>query len=291
MSEQQYERMWAKGNKFLSTIALIHPTAVLIFGLSVFALTVIVEGERREFGTAAMLMVAMMLAQSVIGITNEILDYSLDLAVKPWRALPAGYIRRSDALTIALILLLVAVSIAFLVSVYCGVLLILGVGVGVLYSLKLKRTRFSWLAYSIAYPSLPIWVWASLDRLKPIQLSIYLLALPLVVAIHMVNQMRDFEEDRSLGLVGFVQHLGLGKAKRLCRFLLWVSPIPFLAFGLLAAPSRVGFAAVAALVHWGLLYPVILRRVGDPGPEAYRSVFRRLQISGLLMIAAWIVWV
>ncbi len=86
-------------------------------------------------------------------------------------------------------------------------LLVFGVATSVLYSTCLKRTGFSWLPYVVANPSLPVWAWISTRTFKTEILTVYLVGAPLVIAVHLVNQLRDYEEDERLGVMGLVHAL------------------------------------------------------------------------------------
>jgi 1,4-dihydroxy-2-naphthoate octaprenyltransferase len=115
---------------------------------------------------------------------------------------------------------------------------------GVAYSAWLKRTPFSWLPYALAYPSIPLWVWVSLGR--PVQqvLVVSLIATPLAVSVHMVNQLRDCDEDLNSGIRGVVQVLGRPRAVWVCFGLLLLGPIPALILQPLVEPQGLGLMFV-----------------------------------------------
>jgi len=231
---------------------------------------------------------AMMFAQATSGIVNEIFDYDLDRVSKPWRALPAEYISIQQASLIAVTTLIVSMCLATCVSEESAILLFLGIGVGVLYSAVLKRTKFSWIPYVIAYPSLPLWVWISLGKYDLRMFALYLLAFPFVIAFHIVNQLRDYEQDSASGVEGFVQNLGWERAVRLCFILLVISPLSFIiAGGFRSLLTLVGMC-VTGVVHWLLVVPLIFLQQRSPEVENFRKIFRRLQVTGPLMMLLWL---
>jgi 4-hydroxybenzoate polyprenyltransferase len=229
----------------------------------------------------------MMFAQATIGVGNDICDYNIDKISKPWRAIPAGHINYKSAILLAGLLFLLSLIFCSLISIISTFLLATGIGVGLLYSVILKRSVFSWIPYALAYPSLPIWVWISLGSFKWELLLLNILAFPLVLGIHMINQLRDFDEDTILGVRGFVQYLGREKAISICKNLLVLCPLPFiLACMIMNTGWVIGLTVGAAIFHWVLLYQL---KFGEyRNLNQFRRIFQRLQASGPVMVAAWL---
>lgn len=289
MNSRQYERIWARDNRIFSVLAMTHPTAVLLFGGSVFILTLVAQRSAFEIGVAIQLMLAMIFAQITIGVANEVSDVDIDTVTKKWRAIPAGHISRRGETIVAFISFVLAVGISASVSITASVLLSVGIGLGILYSARLKRTRYSWIPYAIAYPAVPIWVWLSLDQFSGGLYVLFILAFPLVLAICVLNELRDFDEDFIFGLRGFVHGLGKEPARRLAFVLLLACPLPFLISGLIRAhPAYLGLLAIAALIHWLLILPVALALSQENHPEVFRTTLRKLQVSGPIMFLAWL---
>jgi 4-hydroxybenzoate polyprenyltransferase len=281
--------MWSRGNRALTVLAMTHPMGVVVFGVCVLLLCLIAQRDAIDPGLCIRLTAAAMFAQATSGVINDILDLDLDRAAKPWRAFPAGLISRRGAWALAAALLALGVFAAALVSPVSFLLLVVGVAIGAAYSAGVKRTPFSWLPYLIAYPSLPVWVWVSTGDYRPSILAVYAIGAPLVVAIHMVNQLRDFDADGRLGVRGLVQTLGKERATATCQTLVAIAPFPLLLVSLQSPVSPALWAAAgAALIHWFMLLPMILRRVADPDPVHFRKMFRALQLSGPLLLGAWL---
>lgn len=291
-NSNQYERVWARGNKAFSILALTHPTAVLVFGSLTVILVFLAERHWPDPAIVLLLAAAMALGQAIIGLTNEIFDFDLDKRVKPWRALPAGLITLPEAATLSMACLLLALLLSAFVSATAMLGLAFGIGVGVAYNWRLKRTIFSWVPYAVAYPSVPVWVWLSLGIPVREVLGVYLIASPLAVAVHMINQLRDYDQDLALGIRGLVQHLGKPRAVSVCFKLLVLGPLPAIAWQLLDA--SVGSAlllVVAVCSHWLLVVPLVRRYRRSPNDTKFQEIFRRLQISGPVMLLAWLVTV
>lgn len=283
-----YERVWVGNSKIKAVIALTHPTAVVIFSLITWILAGLTLSGFPGLTLSVPLVLAMACAQASVGVFNEVFDWRLDKVTKPWRAIPAGLISPWQAATIASVLLCLDLLFAASISSLTGLLLLLGAGMGVLYSAKLKRTVFSWLPYVVNYPSFPVWVLVALGRFDPRVLIIYPLASLFAVAVHLCNQLRDFDADQALGLKGLVQHLGKRRSIAWCAGLLVLSPFPFLvAAGLSSRPAVFVVLLAAGLLHWLLIVPILLKPPESLGPASFRALFRRLQVSGPVLLLAW----
>lgn len=283
--QSRYERQWAGTGRLRSIVALTHPTAVLIFGLAVTSMAILAQHGVGSLTVLLLLTFSMGFAQAAIGVFNEVCDFDIDRISKPWRGLPAGCISINRARLVVLGLCAAAFGLAAWLSVWSMMLLALGIGMGFLYSGLLKRSALSWLPYVIAYPLPVVWVWVSLGKFETSTLLIYPVAVPFAVAVHLCNQLRDFEQDRALGVGGVVQTLGRRRALILCYALLVFSPIPFLAFGL-ADGAGVVFLLLFAIIHWWLVLAVV-RKGAQSSPKDLRTLFRRLQLSGLLLLLGW----
>ncbi len=292
MNPTQYERMWARGSKTLSILALTHPTGVLVFGATAFLLSVIAQKSAVDIGLCLRITLAVMLAQAGSGVINDLFDMDLDSVAKPWRALPAGLISVPKAVALAAALVLLAILASALVSAISCLLLVCGVATSVLYSALLKRTPFSWLPYVVAYPSLPVWVWISTGAFQAAILAVYLLGAPLVIAIHLVNQLRDYDEDEKLGIRGLVHALGKPRAIAACYLLMAIGPIPLLLTGLQSSNAASAWLLWgAALVHWALVVPLIIRGARRRDVADFRRIFRAVQLSAPLLLVAWLLQV
>lgn len=283
-----YERVWVGSSKFRAIIALTHPTAVIIFSLITWILAVLTLTGFPGISVSIALVLGMAAAQASVGVFNEVFDWKLDQVTKPWRAIPAGMISPRTAAVLASALLCLGLILAASLSFITMLLLLLGAGMGILYSAKLKRTVFSWVPYVVNYPSFPVWVMVALNRFDPLILLIYPLACPFAIAVHICNQLRDFDDDLALGVEGFVQYLSKPRAISLCLILLLISPFPFLiTVVFISSPIFLYLLAPIAMLHWCLTLPIFFRNPELQMPGPYRQLFRRLQISGPLMLIAW----
>lgn len=283
-----YERIWVGQSKIKAIIALTHPTAVILFSLITWILACLTLSRIPDLSVSLRLIFSMAAAQSSVGVFNEVFDWRLDKETKPWRAIPAGLIHPRWAAVLGFVLLCLSLLISAQLSPFTMLLLLAGAGMGILYSAKLKRTRYSWLPYVTNYPSIPVWTAVALERFDPRILVIYALASPFAIVTHLCNQLRDFDEDQAIGVRGLVQHLGKQRAIHLFFMLEIFIPLPFLILmGLHAQPVIFLIVLMPCILHWLLIMPLAQRRLDSLSPDSFRSLFRRLQITGPLMLIAW----
>jgi 1,4-dihydroxy-2-naphthoate octaprenyltransferase len=127
-----------------------------------------------------------------------------------------------------------------------------------------------------------------LGRFDPPFLIIFALAAPFTVAVHLCNQLRDFDEEWSLAIHSLVQRLGWSRSVRLCAALLAISPLPFL-IGEITAGQHFNFYFMLAAsgFFWGVTCLYLYRNARSLGVEHFRSLFRRLQIGGPPILIIW----
>ena len=143
-----------------------------------------------------------------ISAWNDYWDRDLDAANKPWRPLPAGLVSpRAARLTAELLFtagLLLSAPLGGLVFGLCA----LGTGAGFAYSSWFKRTAWSWLPFWVGFPTLALWACSAVGRWETRLLAVYLLGLPLVLAIHLADTLPDLSGDAGQGVRGLAHRLG-----------------------------------------------------------------------------------
>lgn len=117
-------------------------------------------------------------------------------------------------------------------------------------------------------------------------LLIYPIAIPFTLAVHLANQLRDYDEDASQGMKGLVQYLGKQAAGRLCVGLLLLSPLSLLTT---VQGYRDGAVVLllSILVHWLLIAYCLYRYPVQYDRQTWNAIFKRLQLSGPLMLVGW----
>jgi 4-hydroxybenzoate polyprenyltransferase len=118
---------------------------------------------------------------------------------------------------------------------------------GIAYDVYFKRTRLSWLPYAIAFPLLPIWVFASVDRWSGLLWWVLPFGAALGFSLHLANQAPDVEDDRRAGIVSAGQVLGAGRSRSLAVVVF----------------AAVAFAAAVVLAPGAPAHAVVLGCIGS----------------------------
>ena len=287
---QHYERIWARNNRVKSIIAMIHPMAVIVATGMVLACALIAERGIQSWTTLGFMLAAMASAQICIGITNEVCDRHLDSRAKPWRAIPAGYISVFSASVLGTFFGLAAIILSALSSIASWPLFLLGLASGLAYNFIFKRSAFGWLAYLIAYPLVPIWVFATLGNFENRLLLIFPLTVPFIFGVHLINQLPDFEDDAAFGIQNILHQMGKSKAVRICFLLLLFGPfLLLLPHELYRAPFLASLFLLSLALHWVLITPLVKAYRTKPSNHGLREIFRRLKLSGPALILCWII--
>jgi 4-hydroxybenzoate polyprenyltransferase len=206
-------RQWAEAWPWLR---LLHPFPSLLVTASSVAFAEIAAGGQAPPDRLLRLALSVLCSQCAIGTTNDLADRDLDRATKAWKPVARGVIgvgtaaRLAMAFSLACLALSASLSLAALAAAACGL------GCGLAYDLRLKRSRWSWLPYGLAIPTLPVWSWAAMGRFSPQLAAAYPLGLLLGLALHLSNTLPDLEADSAHGVAGLAHVLGRRRSQALC---------------------------------------------------------------------------
>jgi 4-hydroxybenzoate polyprenyltransferase len=173
------------------------------------------------------------LQQFAISLHNDWCDRDLDAAAKPWRAIPSGAAPARAVRAAAWACAGGSLAAALPLGAPALALDALGIAGGFAYNAGLKRTPLSWLPFALAFPLLPLFGAAALDRWPAGWWSVFVVGLPAILAIHLADSLPDLQVDRAGGAYGLAHTLGPRGAYRA-------------SLGALAAAAALG-AAWAAL--------------------------------------------
>lgn len=250
-------------SRLVAAVRLLHPfPSFLVAGLTVTLVRV--ANADAPLALYLQLGLGMLLYQFSIGIANDVADAVDDAVAKPWKALPRGAVQRRTAV-------LATAGCAgggLLVTsgLETGVWLIGLAGwlCGIAYDVRLKRTRFSWLPFSVAFPLVPVWVYLATDSWRPLLWWAVPLGAMLGLALHLANQVPDVLADRRAGVRGVAQELGDRRAQALAIGLFGGAGA--IAVGVLVFESS-GRAALAAtdVLFAALMAPRATRYFGRDG--------------------------
>ena len=193
---------------------VLHPGPSLATVAAALLCLAALTGGRPPRDATLELAAALALQQFAISAHNDYVDRTLDATAKPWRALPAGVLRPRTTLLLAAAFGLGALVIATPLGFDEVVLVALGLSAGLAYNARLKRTPLSWLPFAVAFPLIPLFGMAALDRWPSYWSLTYVVVSPAAVAIHLWDSLPDVELDRRHGVRGLAATLGPNRARR-----------------------------------------------------------------------------
>jgi 4-hydroxybenzoate polyprenyltransferase len=245
-----------RAGELAALVALFHPLPVLITLAAAAGFALAAARGQVPVGRLGWFLGSVLLTQLAISVHNDYCDRQLDAAAKPGRALPRGLVAPGTALALAVALLVAGLALSWPLGPAALGLGALGTGAGLAYSARLKRTIWSWTPFWVGFPTLALWAFAATERLRPDLWTVYLVGLPLVLAIHLADTLPDVAADRAAGLRGLAHRLGPAAAQRAS----WLALLAAQLLALLARPGgpAIGAAWLASLA--GLAAAIILRR-------------------------------
>ena len=162
---------------------------------------------------ALQIAVAVLAGQCVVGWTNDLIDYPLDVAAsRSKKPLVAGMITAKQlkpavfiALFLSLLLSLIAPWGAKGTALHFLALLS-----ATLYNSKLKKSVLSVLPYLVSFGALLWGIYLGADKNPPLWLFVAFLSF--TSAFHFLNVLKDLEMDLAQGIHGLPQRLGKNRS-------------------------------------------------------------------------------
>jgi 4-hydroxybenzoate polyprenyltransferase len=267
-------------------LRIVHPFPTLLNTAAVAGLAFVAEEGVPDGSVLVRMLVVMLCIQSAIGIANDIVDRELDAAAKPWKPLVAGTVALPVAIAACITLIVTAAVLAATLGAPSCALAMLGLACGLAYDVRLKRTLVSALPFMIAIPTLPAWVWVTLDAWEDALWWIWPLGALIGLSLHLANTLPDIEEDAAHGVRGMAHALGEDGS----RALSYASFAGALALALLAGLAVDGDRAVLlATVGVGgamLVASMVLTRSG--ASWAGQASFALLGIAAAVCATGWL---
>lgn len=158
---------------------------------------------------SAQIALAIFAGQLVVGWSNDLLDYPLDLAAsrthKPLVAkkITSNFLKKSIYIALITALVLSLLSPLGLIGTFIHFLAIFS---ATLYNLKLKTTVYSPLPYIFSFAALPWAIFLAADETPPLWL--YLAFALFATAFHFLNVLKDLPWDLSQNVLGLPQRIG-----------------------------------------------------------------------------------
>lgn len=275
------------GTRARAWFRLLHPFPSLLVTCASGLFAEIAAGGEAPPDRLARLVLSVALSQFAIGSANDVVDRSLDAETKPWKPLVRGVVSPRAAARLAAILSVACLGLSASLGMGTFAAACAGLGCGLAYDLRLKRTRWSWLPYGLAIPTLPVWSWAAMGQLTARLLPAYPLGLLLGLALHLANTLPDLEGDRRFGVRGLAHALGARRSLVLCWGSIGLAQALTLALapvlGYRGAAYPLGLGASLALLALSI---ALYRR--RPTPATLQINFGVIALSCLALALGWL---
>jgi 4-hydroxybenzoate polyprenyltransferase len=245
-------------------------------------------GDELDAGRLVRVLLAMLLAQLVIGWTNDYTDRVADSLHQPGKPIPSGRVGAGLIPPLAVVSALGAIAVAITLGVGPAVCVAVGLACGLGYNFRLKATPWSWAPFVVAFCVLPPFVWSGLGVWDDAFLALYPIALPLTVAAHLANALPDIDTDRDAGRSSIVVRLGRKGTVRALALML-VAPVCLVALSTLviAYDGRVLLLTLALYATLLALTGLVYR--GNDGRRMHDVWgFRLVAIESLIFVTGWL---
>jgi 4-hydroxybenzoate polyprenyltransferase len=196
-----------------AAVRIIHPFPTLLNVAATAGLAAVASDGVPDAWLLARMLLMMLFTQSAIGAANDLFDRELDVAAKPSKPIPSGAITPFSAAVVALVCGGGAIALAATLGAPAFALAMLGLACGLAYDASLKRSVASAVPFMIAIPTLPLWVWVSLDRWDGVLWWIVPLGALIGLSLHVANTLPDIESDAAHGVRGLTHRLGVQRSK------------------------------------------------------------------------------
>lgn len=153
----------------------------------------------------------MLCLQFAIGMLNDLIDVEDDRANKPWKALARGLVPLAGAKAVMGALIVTGLVLAGTHGTASLAIATAGLACGVAYDLRLKRTRWSWLPFALAFPLIPLWAFVAADTWSMLLWWTLPLGGALGFALHLANQAPDIAAEADIR--GAAHRMGAGRAR------------------------------------------------------------------------------
>ncbi len=198
-------------------------------------------------GPAGCLLVglAVLAGQLCVGWSNDVIDVRRDIAAgRRDKPLAAGALTTSTARAAACGAGVACVPLSLASGPTAGAAHLTGVASALAYNAVLKRTRWSWLPYALAFGLLPAFVTLGLPGHPWPPAWLLAAAALLGVGAHLTNVLPDIDADLADGIRGLPHRLGAARSRALAALALLGASL-LLALGPPGPPGALGWTGLA----------------------------------------------
>lgn len=193
---------------------LLHPLPSLMTVLAVGAFVLLAARGIPPVGALLYLLAIETCRQFSISAFNDYYDRKVDIG-RPEKPVAAGQISPRTAWAVGALFGAASLVLAWFFSLPLLALTAVGLAGGLLYDVGLKYTAFSWLPFSVAFPTLPLWAWVGAHHggdLPARLLWVLPVGAVMVVVIHLADTIPDIASDTSAGVRGLAHRLGMSRS-------------------------------------------------------------------------------
>ncbi len=271
----------------MRALRIIHPFPTLLNVAATAGLAFVAAHGTPDASTLIRMLAVMFCAQSAIGVTNDVFDRDLDAAMKPWKPVASGVVPMNAAIALAFAFIAATAVLASTLGAAGFALAMLGMSCGLVYDAWLKRSLFSVVPFMVAIPTLPLFVWASLDVWDDALWWLLPLGALIGVALHLANTLPDIDDDARFGVRGLAHRLGARGSMRLgwtsfgLALALSAALAPVLGYEVRTYVAAAAFGAACLAASIGLY----LRR-GDAA--SLQAGFGALGVGSAVVAVGWL---
>jgi 4-hydroxybenzoate polyprenyltransferase len=271
----------------LPWLRLFHPFPSFLVTASCVAFAEIALAGQSMPDRVARLALSVLCSQFAIGCANDVVDVQLDRATKPWKPIARGIVSSGTAAGLAVALSLACLGLSLSLPWPTALAASFGLGCGLAYDLWLKRSRWSWLPYGLAIPTLPLWSWLAVGRFSPALLVAYPLGVLLGLALHLANTLPDLDGDAAFGVMGLAHMLGARRSQIVCWAALLLAQALTLALAPVLGYSGAWYPLGLSISLLLLAATVVLNRV-RPSSGTQQVSFGLVALSCLSLALGWL---
>jgi 4-hydroxybenzoate polyprenyltransferase len=277
----------AQHTRWLRAVRIVHPFPTLLNVAAVAGLSYVAADGSPDAGVVIRMLIVMLLVQCAIGVANDICDRELDAATKPWKPIPAGLVSVRATVAACVALSAVAGAVCLTLGPASLALAMLGLACGIAYDVRLKRTLFSAAPFMLAIPTLPVWVWVTLDEWEEVLWWMWPLGGLIGLSLHLANTLPDIDEDAAHGVHGLAHALGSSGTQRVAYVAFASALVLALAVGFAYDPNEALLLAAVG-VGGAMLATSVVVSVLRPGPWATQLGFGLLGIGAAIAATGWL---
>ncbi|MET8328229.1 UbiA family prenyltransferase [Streptomyces sp. NPDC005181] len=250
-----------------------HPAPALAVTALITALAV--AAGRDAFGSC-LVALAVLTGQLSVGWSNDRIDLARDTAAhRRDKPLVAGEVHVRTVAAAACVALVLCAPLSLANGAAAGAAHLIGVAAAWSYNLGVKRTRWSWLPYAVAFGLLPAFLTLALPGRPWPAVWVVAAGALLGVGAHFTNVLPDIDADLAAGVRGLPQRLGRRRSRTVAALTL-LAASGVLVLGPPGPPDAMGWTGLAVT---GTLAVVLCLPLGT-SPDSRLPFLATLGLAG-----------